>query len=155
MGTHYRGGERERQALDAYIKLMRASDSVSAALARHVVTAGLTMGQFGVLESLLHLNAMSQSDLGGKLLRSGSNITTIVDNLERRGLVRRTRRATDRRAVDVSLTPGGRRLIQRLFPVHARLVGELFGALSPAEQRRLGVLCRTLGRSLPRGVRKP
>jgi MarR family transcriptional regulator, 2-MHQ and catechol-resistance regulon repressor len=153
MGTHYKGNDRERQALDAFIKLMRASDSVSAALGRHAAVSGLTLGQFGVLEVLFHLGVMSQCDLGAKLLRSGSNITTVVDNLERRGLVRRTRRAADRRTVDVSLTADGRRLIRRLFPVHARRVAELFGALSPTQQRRLGTLCRTLGRSLTEGAR--
>ncbi len=148
MGTHHRGTPAEVRALDAFIKLMRAADSLSADLNRHVADAGLTLGQFGILEALLHLGPMSQGDLGAKLLRSGSNTTTVVDNLEKRGLVRRTRRRDDRRVIDVSLTPEGRRLIARLFPEHARRIVRLLGALSQDDQRRLGDLCRTLGRSL-------
>jgi MarR family 2-MHQ and catechol resistance regulon transcriptional repressor len=148
MGTHYRGTPDEVRALGVFIKLMRAADSLSADLGRHVATEGVTLGQFGVLEALLHLGPLCQGELGTKLLRSGSNLTTVVDNLETRGLVRRTRRADDRRVIDVSLTPEGRRLISRLFPAHARRIVRLFRALSPADQGQLGDLCRTLGRSL-------
>lgn len=148
MGTHYRGGARERRALDTYIKLLRAADSVAAELARHSADAGLTPGQFGAMEALLHLGPLSQAEIGVKLLRSGSNVTTIVDNLERRGLVRRARRTDDRRVIDVSLTTPGRALIRRLFPAHARRIADLLDALPVADQLALGDLCRTLGRSV-------
>jgi MarR family transcriptional regulator, 2-MHQ and catechol-resistance regulon repressor len=151
MGTHYTGTPPEVRALDAFIKLMRATDSISAHLSRHTEAAGLTLGQFGALEALLHLGPMNQRDLGAKLLRSGSNVTMVLDNLERRGLVRRTRRKDDRRAVEVALTPDGRRLIDGLFPEHARRITRLFGALSSRDQHRLGALCRTLGRNIPGG----
>ena len=55
MGTRYQGQPDEVRALDAFIKLMRATDSISADLSRHVSEAGLTLGQFGVLEALLLL----------------------------------------------------------------------------------------------------
>src|SRR6266542_5956684 len=103
MGTHYRGAARERLALDTYIKLLRAADSLASAVARDHAAAGLTPGQFGVLEALLHLGALSQAGIALKLLRSGSNVTTILDNLERRGLVARVRRTGDRRVIDVAL----------------------------------------------------
>ena len=151
MGTHYKGTSREVLALDGFIKLMRATDSVSAYLSRHTEAAGLTTGQFGVLEALLHLGPMRPRDLGAKLLRSGSHVTMVLDNLERRGLVRRTRRKDDRRAMEVALTADGRRLITDLFPQHARRITRLFGALSSRDQRRLGALCKTLGRNIPGG----
>jgi MarR family 2-MHQ and catechol resistance regulon transcriptional repressor len=151
MGTHFKGTSQEVLALDGFIKLMRATDSVSAYLARHTEAAGLTTGQFGALEALLHLGPMKQRDLGAKLLRSGSNVTMVLDNLERRGLVRRTRRKDDRRAIEVALTAEGRRLITDLFPQHARRITRLFGALSSRDQRRLGTLCKTLGRNIPGG----
>jgi MarR family 2-MHQ and catechol resistance regulon transcriptional repressor len=149
MPTHYAGSPAEVVALGAVIRLMRAVDSVGAHLSRHVEAAGVTMGQFAVLEALLHLGPMPQCDLGAKLLRSGSNITTILDNLERRGLIRRARRQDDRRVIDVSLSPAGRRLITDLFPKHARRITRLFGVLSRRDQERLGALCKTLGRSIP------
>ena len=146
MGTHFTGAADEELALDTFIKLMRAADSLSADLSRHVGQHGLTLGQFGVLEALLHRGPLSQCDLGAKLLRSGSNVTTIVDNLEKRALVRRTRRPDDRRVVDVSLTTKGRRIIVALFPDHARRIARHFAVLPADDQARLGASCRTLGR---------
>ncbi len=55
MPTHYRGSAQERAALDTYIKLMRAADSVTARLDPLMRAAHLTLGQFGTLEALLHL----------------------------------------------------------------------------------------------------
>ena len=64
MPTHYRGSAQERAALDAYIKLMRAADSVTARLDPLMRAADLTVGQFGALEALLHLGPLCQRDLG-------------------------------------------------------------------------------------------
>ena len=145
MPTHYRGTAQERAALDAYIKLMRAADSVTARLDPLMRAAGLTVGQFGALEALLHRGPLCQRDLGRKLLRSGGNITVVVGNLARRGLVRRHRGPEDRRFVTVTLTDKGRRLIGGIFPRHVRHVVRELGALSPPEQAELGRLCRQLG----------
>lgn len=145
MGTHYRGTDEEIRALDAYIKLMRASDSLSARLSASLAESGLTMAQFGVLEALLHLGPMCQKALGRKLLRSGGNMTTVLDNLERAGTIRRVRDTHDRRYVTVHLTASGRTLIENVFPSHASGVTRSFSALSAAEQEQLGRLLRKLG----------
>lgn len=147
MPTHYKGTERERRALDAYIKLTRASETVDAKLAAALGRHGLTTGQLGVLEALLHLGPMCQNELGRKLLRSGGNVTTVLDNLEKRGLVRRKRTPEDRRFVRVELTAEGRRFIAGVFPGHADNIARLLGTLSAAEQRELGRLCAKLGTS--------
>ena len=58
MSTHCRGSKKEIRALDAYIKLMRAAESVTDRTSRHLAAAGLTISQFGVLEALLHLGPL-------------------------------------------------------------------------------------------------
>ena len=146
MGTHHRGPAAEVRALDAFVKLMRAADSVSAHLAGALADAGLSEGQFGVLEALYHLGPLCQCDLGAKLLRSGGNITMVVDNLEKHGLVRRQREAADRRYISVQLSEAGRKLIARLFPRHAAAILAEMAVLKPEEQETLGHLCRKLGR---------
>lgn len=149
MPTKYRGSPAETRALNTFIKLMRATNALGGNLARNLAAeADLTMSQFAVLEALLHLGSMSQGDICGKLLLSGSNITTVIDNLEKRDLVRRERRRDDRRVVDVSLTAKGRQLIETLFPAHARRITNLLSALSSKEQDQLAALCRTLGLSI-------
>ena len=149
MPTKYRGTAAETRALNAFIKLMRATNALGSHLSWALANdADLTMSQFAVLEALLHLGPMSQGDICGKLLLSGSNITTVIDNLEKRALVRRQRRKDDRRVVEVSLTAKGRQLIDGLFPNHARRITSRFAALSPKQQDQLAALCRTLGLSI-------
>jgi len=146
MPTHYRGGEEVERALNAYINFVRASDSISSRLESRIATRGLTMGQFAVLEALLHLGPLSQRLLGRKLLRSGGDVTIVVGNLRKRGFVRRERLREDRRSIVVHLTASGRRLIERVFPEHARAIAGELARLTPAEQETLRVLCRKLGR---------
>jgi MarR family transcriptional regulator, 2-MHQ and catechol-resistance regulon repressor len=145
MGTHYRGAAREVRALDAYIKLLRAADSVVARAHRRTA-CDLTVSQFGVLESLHHLGPMHQRKIGTKLLKSGGNVTMVIDNLERRGLVERRRDQKDRRFVSVHLTPAGERLIAEVFPRHVQSIVEELSPLNAEEQETLAHLCRKLGR---------
>jgi len=146
MGTAYRGTRQEVQALDAYIKLMRAAGSVMARVHHHLAKERLSPSQFGILEALYHLGPLSQRELGGKILKSSGNITMVVDNLERRRLVNRERGGEDRRVVIVHLTDAGRRVIRALFPRHAAGILREITVLTPAEQAELGRLCRKLGK---------
>ena len=146
MPTHFAGGEDTIRALNAYINLVRASDSVLSKIAVHLESEGVTMGQFAVLEALLHLGPMCQHALAKKLLRSGGNMTLVVDNLEKQGWVKRERQEKDRRMVQIHLTPKGRRLISRIFPEHARVIARVMSELTPAEQEDLRRIARKLGR---------
>jgi MarR family 2-MHQ and catechol resistance regulon transcriptional repressor len=145
MATRYDGTPEEARALDAYVKLVRAADAVSARIHRHLADTGLSTSQFGVLEALLHLGPMCQKDLGEKILKSGGNVTFVVRNLERMQLVRRERPKENRRFVTVALTDEGRRLIRRVFPRHVEGVVATMGALPAADLEALGALLRRLG----------
>ena len=92
MPTRFKGSKQEVRALNAFINLARASDSLMARMSLQFESEGLTTGQFGILEALLHLGPMCQKTIGQKLLRSGGNITLVVDNLEKQGWVRRERK---------------------------------------------------------------
>ena len=145
MGTHHRGDAREVRALDALVKLVRCVTSVQARLEPGIRALGFSPNQFAVLEALLHLGPLEPCELGPKLLVSRPNVVLLVDQLEGRGLVRRTAVPGDRRRVRVELTTAGRRLIGRVFPRHARHVAEVLSALSAQEQNQLGQLCKRLG----------
>lgn len=146
MPTHYKGTEEERRALDVFIKLMRAAESVADRTGSAMAAAGLTPSQFGVLETLYHLGPLMLSQIADKHLKSRNNFTVVVDNLEKQGLVRRERSGEDRRAIWVHLTDAGRERIEQVFPAHVRAVVEDMRVLTPEEQEQLGVLLRRLGR---------
>jgi MarR family 2-MHQ and catechol resistance regulon transcriptional repressor len=146
MATKYKGTQQEIKALNAYINFIRAADSVSSRLSRFLGKDGLTMSQFGALEALYHLGPLNQNKLGKKLLKTSGNITMVVDNLEKRALVKRVRSPEDRRSVSVTLTKDGRKLIESIFPRHLGSILAEFGVLSAREQEALRHLCRKLGK---------
>ncbi|HCF29993.1 MAG TPA: MarR family transcriptional regulator [Cyanobacteria bacterium UBA11049] len=146
MGTRYLGTQEQVLALDTFIKLVRATESVSNRIHRHLADTDLTVSQFGVLEALFHLGPLYQRDLAEKLLKSGGNMTLVIDNLEKRELVKREREVDDRRCIKVCLTQKGHQLISRIFPSHVAAVVNEIGILTPDEQKELGRLCRKLGR---------
>jgi len=142
---HRQTTDTARIALDAYTKLMRAAESVTGRIGRVMATAELTVSQFGVLEALLHKGPLCQRDIAAKILKSSGNITLVIDNLEKRGLVQRRRDSNDRRYITVSLTDAGQALIANLFPTIEATIVEELGILSSPEQMELARLCRTLG----------
>jgi MarR family 2-MHQ and catechol resistance regulon transcriptional repressor len=145
MGTKYRGKTEEVRALNAFIKLMRAADSVMNRTQQRLKEYNLTASQFGAMESLYHLGPMCQRDVAAKLLKSGGNITMVVDNLEKRGLVTRERDTGDRRFITVTLTAAGRKLIKEVFPVQLAGIVKDMSILSSAEQEQFGALCKKVG----------
>ena len=91
MPTHFKGSRAEMRTLDTFIKLTRCANSLFARLAERNTLGDITPSQFAVLESLYHLGSMNQGEVSTKVLKSGSNMTTVIDNLERDGLVKRER----------------------------------------------------------------
>ena len=154
MPTHFEGAPDAVLALDTFIKLTRANNSVLARIAHHGTHPDLSVSQFGTLETLYHLGTMSQSDICSKLLKSGGNTTLVIDNLEKRGLVQRRRDPDDRRVVMVELTEAGLQLISAIFPHHAEVVAEEMAVLTPDELRQLGELCKKLGKGNAGGVQE-
>lgn len=148
MATHHNGTNDERRALDAYIKLMRSTAAINAQI-MPVLQAefGVTTTQLGVLEALSHLGPMPHCALAGKLLVSASNLTTVLDNLERDGFVRRDRDPNDRRVSIASLTPAGVDHLHSFFPGHVQRLVAAMSGLDADEQIELGRLCRKLGRA--------
>jgi len=145
MQAKFRGNSKEGRALSTYVKLMRAAESLTSRVHKHLSSAGLTVSQFGVLEAIHHLGPLSQKDLGRKILRSSGNITMVIDNLEKRRLVRREREALDRRMFIVHLTPKGKKLIGGIFPSHAALITNELSVLNASDQKILGDLCKKIG----------
>lgn len=144
--THQQDNRDTDRALKAFVKASRAVDALHRRQQAPIRGAGLTESQFGILEALLHKGPMCQARLGEKILRSPGNLTTVLDNLERRGLVKRLRNERDRREIHVHLTDEGRRLVQRVFPEVAAVITDQMSILTPAEQEELSRLCRIVGR---------
>ncbi|MBT8381292.1 MAG: MarR family transcriptional regulator [Ignavibacteria bacterium] len=146
MGTHFRGSKKEVTALDTFIKLTRASETLTMKLKLALDDYGLSEGQFAVLDALYHLGSLSQKDLGSRLLKSGGNITMVVDNLEKLDYVKRKRGKPDRRIFMIELTLKGKKKIEETLPAQIQLITKMLSTLSKREQKDLQNLCKKLGK---------
>ncbi len=140
-----RGTPEEQQALAVYINLQRASEAVLARTTAHLARHHLSASQFAILEALYHLGPLSQRDLAQKLLRSAGNISIVLKNMEKRGLIARERAPEDHRYMQVRITPLGQELLLSVWGTHVRGIVEEMSVLTAAEQEELGRLCRKLG----------
>ena len=99
---------------------------------------GLTGSQSGVLRSLIQEGPQSSADLSRQLHVTPSNITGIIDRLEKKGLVERIRKEGDRRIALIELTEKGEALSQQLpDPIEIKLISEL-ADLEPGQVQELG-----------------
>ncbi len=147
MPTHFAGSRAEMRTLDTFIKLTRCTNSLLARLAERNTIGDLTYSQFAALEALYHLGPMTAGEVSAKVLKSGSNLTTVIDNLERAGLVRRERDSADRRVIRIHLTAAGSQKLESVLPGHVAALVDEFKVLSAGEQETLGELCKKLGKS--------
>lgn len=147
MPTHFHGDTNVTRALNTFIKLTRATETLLNRLNQRKTIHPLSPSQFAVLESLYHLGPLTQGQVSAKVLKSTGNITLVIDNLEKRGFVRRARETGDRRVVTIRITESGKALITQIFPAHARAICEELSVLTEEEQEILSRLCLKLGKS--------
>ena len=145
MGTNYQGSSKEITTLNAFIKLMRCTETLNNRLNKHLAEVNLTTSQFGTLEVLMHLGPLNQRSIGEKLLKSGGNITMVIDNLEKIGYVVRKKDPEDRRAILVHLTKKGKLFIKDFFPKHLERIMDEFSVLSEEEMKSLAHICKKMG----------
>jgi DNA-binding MarR family transcriptional regulator len=115
-------------------RLIRAVSIDSVKMSRKF---SLTAPQSGVMRSLNARGPISSAELSRELCVTPSNITGIIDRLEKKGLVARIRQEEDRRVVLISLTEVGTALAERLpDPIETRLISAL-SDLKPGKVRDL------------------
>ncbi|MEO5802884.1 MAG: MarR family transcriptional regulator [Verrucomicrobiota bacterium] len=101
----------------ALLQLLRTAETLWNASRVFFDRWKLSPSQFNVL-NLLYLNSAgcTQIELSRLLIMHRSNITGLVDRLEKRGLLQRKDNPADRRAYKVMLTAAGRKLIEKILP---------------------------------------
>ena len=97
---------------------------------------GVTSAQFNLLMLLKYQSrdgSLNQTRLGEMLLVHRSNITGLVDRMEKAGWLRRGPKAGDRRVKKIRLTPSGERVLARAEGAYFARLAEIASPLRPAE----------------------
>jgi DNA-binding MarR family transcriptional regulator len=129
-----------------FFRLWRASHTH---VAEALQSIGLTTALFGVLNVLASRDGAIQQELGSAMGIDPSTMVSLIDELERAGLAKRRPHPQDRRARQVSITPKGRRLLQRARKMAFEAEDEVLRGLSAAQRRELVSLLRQALSSAP------
>ena len=100
---------------------------------------GLTPPSFNLLMLLKHgadPEAMTQQAIGKRLVVSASDMTGLIDRLEKKGLVQRLP-GKDRRSKLLRITPKGAKLLDEVWPHHVEAVEHLVGPVAKREAHQL------------------
>jgi DNA-binding MarR family transcriptional regulator len=101
---------------------------------------GLTAAQYMVLSLLGHSGRLSSAQLSRRFEVAPQTMFKLLAPLRRKNLIARRGASSDRRALEVSLTPPGRRLLAACEEAVDALEEELFGVLTGRELRNLRAL---------------
>jgi DNA-binding MarR family transcriptional regulator len=104
---------------------------------------GLTRSQYNVLRILrgVHPDGHSRCEVACRLVERAPDVTRLVDRLQARGLVRRTRGGSDQRQAIARITPKGLRLLETMQPELDAQTNTRFHKLSDKDCHELSRLC--------------
>jgi len=111
--------------------------------------APVSEAEFNLLMALYHAELpLSQKDLSERLLVDKSNVTSLIDRLQRTKLIKRNPVPGDRRRYHITLTASGRQCVDAVEPNYQKLVAEVMDSLSETECRSLVRLTRKVRQGL-------
>lgn len=133
---------------DLIIRLLETANVLVKESHRLFRPHGLTEAQFNVLNVLGPApDGLSQRELSELLVVDRSNVTGLLDRMEKAGWVRRTDHPEDRRVYLVTLTAIGRQLWQKVLPIYMAEVKKVTSVVSEADMKRAMETLRRLDES--------
>jgi DNA-binding MarR family transcriptional regulator len=122
-----------------------AHRAFSKALTGELAPHGILGGQWSVLRVLWEQEGLSQVDLAERMRVEKASLTSVLDAMERRKLIVRTRNSDDRRKVNINLTSHGRSLKTQLLPYGVSINRRATRGMSAGEVDQLrGLLARVI-----------
>jgi DNA-binding MarR family transcriptional regulator len=122
----------------ALLQLLRTAENLWHASRAFFGRWDISPSQFNVLNLLEDQpDGLSQVEISRLLVMHRSNVTGLIDRLEKRGLLLRRASPADRRAWRVVLTPSARELLGEMLPDYYRLAEQVWGSLPVARTSRL------------------
>jgi MarR family transcriptional regulator, 2-MHQ and catechol-resistance regulon repressor len=132
-------------ALQLWTVLSRCYEATLKFVEQTIATENLGFSDFMVLEVLLHKGPLPISVIGQKILRTNASMTSAIDRLQEKALVRRRADREDRRVLRIELTAKGEELIQHVFRRHERQMDELMSEVTQEERHALYAGMKKLG----------
>jgi MarR family transcriptional regulator, 2-MHQ and catechol-resistance regulon repressor len=135
-----------RDPVHCWLVLMKAFHAAAKYLYAGLEETGIDETDFRILEVLLNKGPLPVNTIGPKVNLTPGSISTAVDRLVERDLVRRVESSEDRRVRVVSLTAKGKELIAPIFRKHAAEIRNVFADARPKELRALEATLKKIGK---------
>ncbi|MBE0479578.1 MAG: MarR family transcriptional regulator [Dehalococcoidia bacterium] len=139
------------RALLPLVVFAQAFNTFGRAFEKAVQPAGLNLSQSITLWALLLSDQpLTPTEISRVLPIQTHSVTTLLDRLQDRKLIRRRRSTSDRRSVNVTLTAEGEQLAKQFIPAVSAVIEEVFLGLSTDELETLESICRKIRNSSTR-----
>ena len=138
--------ERERGRASAaeeavFVELLRTSDVLTRGVVQVLKKGNLSPTQYNVLRILRGARqGLTCGEIAGRLITRDPDITRLLDRMEKRGLISRSRESRDRRVVLTRIAAEGLRLLSRLDGPVQKAHRSQLGHLGPKRLRELSEL---------------
>lgn len=128
--------------LSTLVVFTRAEHTIHKKEYQTIKESGLTPAQFGVLEALYNKGDLRICELIEKILTTSGNITVVIKNLEKDGLVKKIPDPNDKRSCVISLTAKGKQVIESILPGHIENIRNIFDTLTDEEKMTLKTILK-------------
>jgi MarR family 2-MHQ and catechol resistance regulon transcriptional repressor len=134
-------GERYLKSVRLLAECLQGFERFSGAAVRR---CGLTHAQFDIIATLGNTPGMTYKELGDKTLITKGTLTGVIERLEGKGLVARTRSSDDKRSFSVCLTSEGEKVFADVFPIVVEQGRQLFAPYTDADFEAMDQTLRKL-----------
>lgn len=117
--------------------LFRAYNSLERIIRDDVFQYGLNVSEFGVLEALYHKEQLSVKAIIDKVLVPNSSMSYVIENLVAKNYIKKVQSEKDKRSYLLSLTDIGRRLMDKVFPIHKSNMRKILDVLGTEEEQAM------------------
>jgi DNA-binding MarR family transcriptional regulator len=127
---------------EVYLNLQRTADALARDFAQLLKPAGLSPTQYNALRILRGAGeeGLTCGEIAQRMITRDPDITRLLDRMEFRGWIERTRQAADRRVVKTCITPEGLAILKPLDAPILRLHARQLGHMGPEKLRILSAL---------------
>ena len=136
------GEPKHEHDLDLILIISDIQKLVTRMMIRESLKENLTLKQSAVLQLLANKGPIQMNQISRELLTTSANITSLIDRLERKGLVRRVEDNDDRRKIIIQLTTEGKKLFEVASGRYRKNVQEVFNTLGQIEKEELYTLIK-------------
>lgn len=133
-----------------WIAIVKAEKAVVRELSRSLGEVDLKIAQLDMLMNLYRHPGMSQHELARRLLVGRSNITMLLPELERQGLLRREGDPKDKRIMRLYLTEAGEARLMKALEIYTDLIDRVMAQSTPAQCDAMGDQMRRIVEMLQR-----